>query len=280
MGFSERIRAGRAFERARFKQFCVDAAAIGFVRHDLAEHLRAFDDVFAVGETTVTFVPQLAGCEERSAAIARVAHALAAQGLLSPWRNESYDIGWIAERACLFRLERAAVRFFGFMAHAVHVNGLVQAASGKRSMWIARRSDDKAIDPGMLDNLVGGGLASGLTIAQTVIKEAWEEAGIPAEIAATARYEGTLQIVREVREGLHAETIHLHDLGLPPEFVPSNQDGEVAEVRLLPLEQVAVELAGDAPYTVDAALVAIDCLARHGATEAQWSAAIRARFFH
>ena len=43
-------------------------------------------------------------------------------------------------------------------------------------MWIARRSPAKAIDPGMLDNLVGGGVAAGQTITTTLIKEAWEEA--------------------------------------------------------------------------------------------------------
>jgi 8-oxo-dGTP pyrophosphatase MutT (NUDIX family) len=224
-------------------------------------------------------VPELTGCDERSAAIADVAQALAAQGLLSPWRNETYDIGRIGDRACLFRLERAAVRFFGFMAHAVHVNGLVEAAGAKRSMWIARRSDDKAIDPGMLDNLVGGGLASGLTIRETLVKEAWEEAGIPAQLAATARHEGALQIVREVPEGLHAEVIDLHDLVLPAEFTPRNQDGEVAEVRLLSFEEVADQIAGDANFTVDAALVALDCLARQGTLDRHWSAAARAQVF-
>ena len=278
MGFADRIRAARSFERARFKEFCVEGTAIGFVRHDLAGHLRAFDDVFVVGETSVTFVPGLESCDERSAAIADVAQALAAQGLLSPWRNETYDIGWIGDRACLFRLERAAVRFFGFMAHAVHVNGLV-GPNAEKQMWIARRSNDKAIDPGMLDNLVGGGLASGLTIRETLVKEAWEEAGISAQLAATARHEGLLRILREVPEGLHAEVIYVHDLVLPAEFTPRNQDGEVAEQRLLSFEEVADQIAGDANFTVDAALVAMDCLARHGALDRQLSAAARADLF-
>ena len=279
MGFAERIRAARAFERTRFREFRVDGIGIGFVRHDLAAHLRAFDDVFAFGDTTVSFVQALTGCDERSAAIANVARALAAQGLLTPWRNETYDIGWTGERACLFRLERAAVRFFGFMAHAVHVNGLVETDSGTRSMWIARRIADKAIDPGMLDNLVGGGLASGLSIRETVIKEAWEEAGIPAQLAATARHEGSLPIVREAPEGLHAEIIHVHDLILPAGFTPCNQDGEVAEVRLLAFAEAADQIAGDANFTVDAALVAMDCLARHGVLDGRWSAAARAQLF-
>jgi len=274
MGLSERIRAAHAFEPSRYKAFGVDGVAIGYVRHDLAAHLRVFQDVFAVGETTVTFVPDLTDHDERNAAMAHVARALEARGMLTPWRNETYDIGKAGDGACLFKLERAAVRYFGFMAHAVHVNGLV-AEAGSLRMWIARRSDDKAIDAGMLDNMVGGGLASGFTVAETVLKEAWEEAGIPAHLAAQARAEGTMQIVREVPEGLHAEVIYLHDLFLPPQFAPCNQDGEVSELRLMSLQEVMSAIEGDARFTADAALVAIDCLVRHGVLDQKWSAAIR-----
>jgi 8-oxo-dGTP pyrophosphatase MutT (NUDIX family) len=276
MGLAERISAARTFERERFKTFAVDGAAVGWVRHDLAARLRQFTDVFAIGETAVTFVPGLNGVEERSAVMAKVARSLAAQRLLTPWRSETYDIGRTGSGACLFRLERAAVRFFGFTAHAVHVNGLVEGP-GQRSMWIARRSDDKAIDAGMLDNMVGGGLASGLTVRETLVKEAWEEAGIPRALAAGARPEGTLEIVREVPEGLHAEVIHVHDLVLPADFVPSNQDGEVSELRLVALEAVRAEIEGSARYTVDAAMVAMDCLVRAGVLDGRWREPIRAR---
>ncbi len=276
MGLAERISAARTFERERFKTFAVDGAAVGWVRHDLAARLRQFTDVFAIGETAVTFVPGLNGVEARSAAMAKVARALAAQRLLTPWRSETYDIGRTGSGACLFRLERAAVRFFGFTAHAVHLNGLVEG-SGRRSMWIARRSDDKAIDAGMLDNMVGGGLASGLTVRETLVKEAWEEAGIPRALAAGARPEGTLEIVREVPEGLHAEVIYVHDLVLPADFVPSNQDGEVSELRLVALEAVRAEIEGSARYTVDAAMVAMDCLVRAGVLDGRWREPIRAR---
>jgi 8-oxo-dGTP pyrophosphatase MutT (NUDIX family) len=85
-----------------------------------------------------------------------------------------------------FELERAAARYFGVLTHAAHVNGLVRRSDRAVAMWIARRSDTKAIDPGMLDNLVGGGIATGHTVASTVIKEAFEEAGIEASVASHA----------------------------------------------------------------------------------------------
>jgi 8-oxo-dGTP pyrophosphatase MutT (NUDIX family) len=275
MGIEERIRAARAFERSRFVAFEVDADPVGFVRRDLLEALRRFDDIFTIGEASLGFTPDVVDPENRSAAMAHVARELAAQGLLSPWRHETYDIGNGKDGRSLFTLERAAVRFFGFVAHAVHVNGLV-ADGHERSMWIARRSADKAIDPGMLDNMVGGGLASGLTIRDTVLKEAWEEAGIPAQLAATARSVGHLHIRREVPEGLHAEIIYLHDLLLPPEFTPVNQDGEVAQLRLTRFPAVLEAIERDARFTVDAALVALDCLVRHGALDAKWAPVIHA----
>jgi 8-oxo-dGTP pyrophosphatase MutT (NUDIX family) len=132
-------------------------------------------------------------------------------------------------------------------------------------MWIAQRSAGKAIDPGLFDTLVGGGIASGLSVRQTLIKEAWEEAGIMPALAQAAVAAASIRVCREVPEGLHAEVIHGFDLMLPADFQPVNQDGEVAQFRRLSLDAVARELDGDAPYTVDAARVAIDCLLRRGA---------------
>jgi 8-oxo-dGTP pyrophosphatase MutT (NUDIX family) len=114
----------------------------------------------------------------------------------------------------------------------------------------------------MFDNLVGGGIARGFSVEQTLVKEAWEEAGIAAPLAQQAQAAGTLRVCREVPDGLHAEVIHVYDLWLPPEFAPCNQDGEVAGFRALTPAEAAAELSEDAPYTIDAALVAIDCLAR------------------
>ena len=106
-------------------------------------------------------------------------------------------------------------------------------------MWIARRSATKPIDPGLLDNLVGGGIAAGTSIADTVVKEAQEEAGIPAELASSAQPAGCVRIFREQPDGIQRETIHVHDLSLPPDFEPHNEDGEVAGFRLASIEEVA-----------------------------------------
>jgi len=234
---------------------------LGFVRRDLLAHLAACRDVLDVAAGAVGLRADLVSYADRSEAMAAVAARLAACGVLTPWRGELYEIRAGEGERPSFCLERSAVRFFGFRAQAVHLNGLVRHAATVR-MWIAQRSADKAIDPGMYDNLIGGGIARGLSVEQTLVKEAWEEAGIAAPLAQQAQGAGMLEVCREVADGLHVEVIHVYDLWLPPEFEPCNQDGEVAGFRALAPDEVAAELSQDAPYTIDAALVAIDCLSR------------------
>jgi 8-oxo-dGTP pyrophosphatase MutT (NUDIX family) len=133
-------------------------------------------------------------------------------------------------------------------------------------MWIARRSDTKAIDPGLLDNLVGGGIAVGQTVASTVTKEAFEEAGIGASVASQAIGAGTVHICRQQPDGFQRETIFVHDLWLSEDFVPACRDGEAMEHRIVPLRDTAALIAnGAGPDTVtaDASLVILDCLLRH-----------------
>jgi 8-oxo-dGTP pyrophosphatase MutT (NUDIX family) len=262
VGRQERLAAARSFDASRFVPFRADGRVLGHVRRDNAEVLRRFGDILTVADRGIAFRPGLDAPSRRSDAMARIASELAAEGRLSSWRDETYDIACEEGAACAFVLERCAVRFFGFTARAVHVNGMAQAG-GRAAMWIARRSAHKAIDPGLFDNMVGGGLASGLSVEATLVKEAWEEAGIGERLARGARAAGTLHVLREVPEGLHAEIIHVFDLELPGDFVPVNQDGEVAGFRRLMLDEVARELEGAAAYTVDAALVAVDCLERH-----------------
>ena len=149
--------------------------------------------------------------------------------------------------------------------YAAHVNGIVQ--DGETRMWIARRSGDKAVDPGLLDSLVGGGIAAGMRVDQTVQKEAWEEAGIPAMLAGRARPAGVVHSCKPMFDGLQRETLFVHDLVLPPQFVPSNQDGEAIEHRLVSLHEAARLIAvehGDDAVTLDASVVVLDYLIRHG----------------
>ena len=124
-------------------------------------------------------------------------------------------------------------------------------------------SDAKPVDPGMLDNLVGGGIAEGMDAPGTLVKECAEEAGIPAALAARADHCATLRVTCTVPDGVHDEIVYAYDLELPAEFEPANRDGEVAQfLRIAPAE--LIDLIAARQFTVDAGLVAIDFLARRG----------------
>jgi thiamine pyrophosphokinase len=259
-----RLAAALAPPKVALVPLVVDGRRVGEVTESRARRLAAFRDVFTLVDGRLAFAPALADVGSRTLALEAVARTLAAEGALTAWRDERYEAG-------AFTIERAAARYFGLRTRAVHVNGLVDLGASA-SMWIARRSPAKAIDPGMLDNLVGGGVAAGASVAGTLVKEAWEEAGIRAEVARTARPAGALHVRRLQPDGLQHETIYVHDLWLPRDFVPANQDGEVVEHRHVPLDAMAALLANGEPpdvLTAAASLVAVDALLRLGTIDAE-----------
>ena len=252
--------------RCRLRPWIVDGHAAGYLDDARSGRIAGFPGVFEVTADAIRFDRTLADPPARTRAVDDVAQTLAAEGALTRWRNERYAVAASLHATPLFEIERAAARYFGIATHAAHVNA-VTGRDGGTLMWIARRSPMKPIDPGLLDNLVGGGIAAGASIADTVLKEAWEEAGIPVELAASAQPAGAVRIFREQPDGIQRETLHVHDLRLPPDFVPRSEDGEVAAYRLAPIEQVSFWIGnetGEDVVTADASLVIADWLLRHG----------------
>jgi len=176
-----------------------------------------------------------APAEALSVALDEVNHALRSQGLIRAWRDEPYPLLDDADRLCA-TIERASARFWGTRTFGVHCNGFVADAQGRPAqLWIARRAFDKATDPGMLDNLIGGGVPLGQTPREALLREAWEEAGLlPAQMAAL-RPGRVLALDCDLPEGRQVEWLHVYDLPMPPGLQPRNQDGEVAEFNLMPV---------------------------------------------
>jgi 8-oxo-dGTP pyrophosphatase MutT (NUDIX family) len=276
------LRLGRALRQPllRYRPLRIDGHNAGWLTDARAARLRHCDGVFRVEDDEVTFAPGLTNERARTRALAPVVATLAEEGALSAWRDERYPCAPALGAAPWFLIERAAARWFGIRTWAAHVNGLARTDEGI-AMWFARRSPAKAIDPGMLDNLVGGGIAAGETVRAAVDRECWEEAGIAAALAARAACTNALTLRREGADGLQWETIFVHDLWLPAGFAPANQDGEVVTHRRVALGEAARLLAasgGPDEVTVDASLVALDALLRLAGTElfGDGAAALRA----
>lgn len=262
-----RLTSALAPPTTKFVPLVVDGAVVGRLAPARAARLARMADVFVVAAAGLGFCPALASPAARTGAVADVARTLAAEGELSAWRDELYPVAVDRHAPPSFLLERAAARYFGIRTWAAHVNGFVPNGDLPQ-LWFARRSLQKPIDPGQLDNLVAGGIAAGATVAATVAREAWEEAGIPAPLAATARSAGVVEICREHADGLQFETLYVHDLALASDFVPRPQDGEAVEHRCVSCAEAARLVAqdkGQDVVTVDASLVVVDFLLRHGA---------------
>ena len=238
------LRAARRFRTGAHVPLWCAGQRIGWLRQAAAQRLAAWPQVFTRGADGVHVADSLAGPAARTAAIGPVIEALHEDGAISGWRNERYAVAPGFDAPPLFHIERAAARYFGTTTYAAHLNGYCGNAADCQ-IWLARRSASKPIDPGMLDNLVGGGMSAGVAPLETIVREAWEEAGLPAHLARQAAAAGTVQILREVPEGVQSEVIFVHDLELAPGFEPRNQDGEVAEFLRLPIAHAAALLQCD-----------------------------------
>ena len=264
-----RLMAALAPGTENLRPLRIDGQVAGWMNEQRVARLLAFGDVFQSSAGALEFASSLRDEPARTKAADRVARELASEGALTAWRDERYAIARRLGAPPWFLLERAAARYFGVRTYAAHINGLFDGG-GRTSMWLARRSPTKSIDPGLLDNLVGGGIAAGHSIADTVIKESWEEAGIAPALARTAYAAGRLELQRSLVDGLQRETIFVHDLRLPSDFVPSAQDGEaVAHLRVdfVGAARLIANATGPDAVTVDASLVVLDCLLRHGAID-------------
>jgi 8-oxo-dGTP pyrophosphatase MutT (NUDIX family) len=255
------ITAARRFDAAAHAPFFIADERVGWIRLADVDALRRWPDVFVVDSGAVRLHPSLADADARTAALGAVIAALHAEGAIPGWRDETYAIRNEFDAPPLAFIERAASRFFGTMTYAVHLNGIVKYRDRAPELWIARRSDTKATDPGMLDNVVAGGIGWGIGVAPTLVKECWEEAGMSAELARSAERGGAFYVLQSLPEGTQAELIYVYDVLLDEDFTPRNQDGEVGEHRRARIGDVARWIE-EGRLTVDASIATLDCLLR------------------
>jgi 8-oxo-dGTP pyrophosphatase MutT (NUDIX family) len=178
-------------------------------------------------------------------------------------RDEMYPLLQRWGDAPLAQVDRVAVPWFGIRAFGVHVNGYVRKADGLY-LWIAERAMDRLIDPGKLDNIIGGGQPIGLSVEENLAKEAGEEAGVSANMIRNAKAAGTLSYKTERMRGLRNDTLFVYDMEFQPDFMPRNTDGEVGKFHLMPITEVAALVRDTDRFKFNCNLVIIDFLLRQG----------------
>ena len=242
----------------------------GFLRHVAACNTATLPGErrpFSVGRQAVGFVlPQVAewlgGTALAAADLPAIGWRLAKSGLCQ-WRGEAFDVRAHPDGPALATVDRGALPLLGIEAVGVHLNGLVQRADGLY-IWIGRRAANKKLDPGKLDHIVAGGVSAGLTVAETLVKEAEEEAGLGASLVTQAVHRSTICYAMERPEGLRRDRLHCYDVVLPEDFVPNPFDGEVASFELWPIERVIETVRDTDEFKFNVNLVLIDLFLRLG----------------
>ena len=194
-----------------------------------------------------------------NSALAGIADGLRTLGLAGAWRNELLSVD-DESGAHIGAIERAAVRPLGIATHAVHLVGWAEQGG----VWVQQRAFDKATDPGLWDTLMGGLMAAGESVNDTLVRETWEEAGLHVEQLRDVAARGTLTVRRPVTSGYMIEHIHVFDATLPSGLVPQNQDGEVAAFACLSVDELTRRLH-DGAFTLEAALILASNLRSRGA---------------
>jgi hypothetical protein len=263
MSFLDRIRACNRWDPRQFVPFRVDGEKVGLIRRDFVPHLRGWPTIMGLREEGVDWVNPATDLEDRSRVLHELLVELHAQGVIGPIHGERYPVSARDRLQPRLLIDRSAAPYFGVRAYGQHLNGFVRAREGLK-LWVARRAPDRRVYPNHLDNLAAGGLPWGLGLTENIRKECWEEAGIPAALAARAVAVGAVTYCVEGKHGLKPDVMYCYDLEVPADFQPVNTDGEVAGFELQTMEQVMARVRDTDEFKLNCNLVIIDFLIRHG----------------
>jgi len=247
-----RCRADRAPNPPR-EALCIEGQVCGAVEPGLARRMQAAGLPLRQADDG-----QWAVNSPADESLHAMAHWLSRQGHGGRWRDELLAVTNDAGDA-IARVERAAVRALGITTLAVHLVGTT--ASGM--VWVQRRALDKAVDPGMLDTLVGGLVAAGEGIEPSLERETWEEAGLRLQQLRALTPLGRTLVRRPVSDGYMAERLEMYEAEVPDQHLPRNQDGEVMEFDCLnPADLITRLRTGQ--FTLEASLIHAHWLKQHG----------------
>jgi 8-oxo-dGTP pyrophosphatase MutT (NUDIX family) len=262
VGYIRHFDACNRHDLTQFVPFYFDGVRFGRIEKNLAALLSLKTAFFQQHEQGLALADDGGDFASRSKTLHAISQWIAAHYNIR-LRGEMYPV--IAEWGDrpLAQIDRAAVPWFGIRAFGVHINGFVRKPDGLH-LWIGERAADRLIDPGKLDNLVGGGQPIGLTLEENLCKEAQEEAGIDAALTKQSTLVSKISYLTERHKGLRSDTLYIYDLELPESFMPRNTDGEVAAFYLLPLAEVAKIVHDTERFKFNCNLVIIDFMLRYG----------------
>ncbi|KAF2630936.1 thiamine pyrophosphokinase [Macroventuria anomochaeta] len=248
--------------------------ALGYMLPSVAEVFRGIPNWALDDEERVLTLTAGEDAATRSKAVETTLLALRETGhfeVLKKWRGELYAV-YGRDKKLLFDVERSASPLFGVVTYGVHLTAYTRdKESGEIRIWTPRRAKSKQTYGGMLDNAVAGGIASGESPFESLVRESAEEASLQEDLVRNkAKAAGTVTYwyVRDERAGgetglLQPEVQYIYDLELPEDVVPKPGDDEVEEFQLWSVEEVQ-EAMTKGEFKPNCSLVVLDFLVRHG----------------
>lgn len=192
--------------------------------------------------------------------------------VLNGWRNELYPVNKsLSAGSEIISIERSGSPLFGVVTYGIHMTAYVKQQDGSIKIWVPRRAKSKQTYGGMLDNTVAGGLSTGESPFECLVREAAEEASFPEDlIRSNAKACGTVSYfyVRDERAGgetglLQPEVEYVYDMEIGPNVFPKPADGEVEEFYLWTVKEVQKALS-EGQFKPNCAVVLLDFFVRHG----------------
>lgn len=257
------------------------STALGYMLPSFIDQLRGFQDwQIEDGERKIIL---LAGSNEaeRSKAVASTTDAMRKTdhfAVLRGWRDELYPV-YGPNGELLFSMERAASALFGIVTYGCHMTAFTRPKGAKGSdgmkIWVPRRAATKSTYASMLDNTVAGGIATGETPFESMVRESQEEASLAEDLVrSNVRAAGTVTYfhIRDHRAGgqtglLQPECQYVYDLELAEDIIPKPSDDEVEGFELKSVAEVKESL-NNAEFKPNCALVLLDFFVRHGISTA------------
>ncbi|KAF3035227.1 hypothetical protein E8E12_004551 [Didymella heteroderae] len=248
--------------------------ALGYMLPSVAEVFRGVADWSLDDSERVLTLTGGHDAATRSASVEKTLLALRETGhfdVLKKWRGELYAV-YGRDKELLFSVERSASPLFGVVTYGVHLTAYTRShETGEVRIWTPRRAKTKQTYGGMLDNAVAGGIASGESPFESLVRECSEEASLEeALVRERARAAGTVTYwyVRDERAGgetglLQPEVQYIYDLELPEDVIPKPGDDEVEEFYLWSVQEVQ-EAMRRGEFKPNCSLVVLDFLVRHG----------------
>ena len=174
----------------------------------------------------------------------------------------------------LAHVNRSLAPYLGIDSVGVHLNCYVRQDNIVRGVWLAKRAATKSHHPNYWDTTVAGGQPHNLSLYENIVKEAYEEAGVPAEwLRNDASNEAfsdhthdplTMTTAKEDGSCMKRSFYYSFDLQVPDDWQPTSVDGEVQEFKLYSIEELDYELRFGKNLRPAMRAVLLDFMIRYG----------------